>query len=229
MNIAICDDAQEVHKIMEIYIKQFTQEFHIDCEVHSFYSGEELLENKEKMDILFLDVMMPEMDGVETAKKLNRKLYYKIIMLTGSPEYFQDAFKIGAFRYLLKPIIQSDLFEAMEAVAKELPDYKTFQMHYQRQTYQILEKDITYLEANKGIIIIYTEKGDYTSSLSLKKWEEVLSADYFARVHKGYIVNLKKVVGWDKKFIYLTLGEKVPISKRNQKWMTQRLSKYLPD
>lgn len=229
MNIAICDDAQEVHKIMEIHIKQFVKEFHVDCEIHSFYSGKELLENKEKMDILFLDVMMPEMDGVETAKQLNRKLYHKIIMLTGSPEYFQDAFKIGAFRYLLKPIVQRDLFEAMEAVAKELPDYKTFQMHYQRQTYQILEKDITYLEANKGIIIIYTEKGDYTSSLSLKKWEEVLSADYFARVHKGYIVNLKKVVGWDKKFIYLTLGEKVPISKRNQKWMTQRLSKYLPD
>ncbi len=117
MKIAICDDEQIFRDTLYKKLVKYNKTF----EIKEFRTGRELIDSRIKFDIIFLDIEMPELNGMDTAKKL-RKLSVGsiIIFLTSHIECIQDAFKVKAFRFLSKPVQEDALNEALEEAEKEI-------------------------------------------------------------------------------------------------------------
>lgn len=117
MRIAICDDDKVMCDEICKKINQYNCNYYIDL----FRGGMDLLNIDKIYDIVFLDIEMSGIDGMETASLLRQKNNNEhIIFLTSHSEFMQEAFKVKAFRYLNKPIKQEELIEALNAAEKEI-------------------------------------------------------------------------------------------------------------
>lgn len=111
IKIGICDDELLIHNQLKKIISD--KDFGEKIEIVSFLNGADLLEYEDTIDILLLDIVMPEMDGIDVGRLVNRqKNVSKIIMLTSMRERFKEAFEISAYRFVTKPIAQSELVQA---------------------------------------------------------------------------------------------------------------------
>ena len=130
MNIAVCDDEENIR----IYIKKLIEEQDVPCQVMEFSSGEELLrfwgqEDREQLDILFLDISMDGTDGMETAEQISAWKEEReeplwgslplLIFVTGYPEYMAKAFSVSAFQYLVKPIDEKEFEDVFARAVRE--------------------------------------------------------------------------------------------------------------
>lgn len=229
LRIGVCDDEKVIHTIMETIIGAYEQERNIDVDVTYYMSGVELLENQEilDLDILFLDIEMPELDGVATAYKLNEcKHHCKFIMLTSKVERFKEAFKIGAFRFVTKPIEQQEVFDVIDDVRKRIIGNKEHIVYRDGKNYTIQQKDIAYVMIDRTSAYVFTEKYDFRSNEPLSWWEQELDKRLFFRCHKGYIVNLGKIAKIEKMYIRLVEGEMIPIARRRKEELERRFMKY---
>jgi len=116
MRIAICDDEKEIRNSIERYVCLIYK----DVDIILFDNGKSVLDYPEQIDILFLDIQMKEMDGMETAREL-RKAGNNVIIIfvTAVEEYVFQAFDVGAFHYLLKPIEQVKFFDVLKNAINE--------------------------------------------------------------------------------------------------------------
>lgn len=219
LKIGICDDEKEVHVKMKHYMEIYAKDRGISYILVHFLSGLDLLlkEDAADLDILFLDIEMPGQDGIETAFQLQkREISYKIIMLTGKTERFKEAFKIGAFRFVTKPIQEQELFEAMDDARNRMMGRQEVPVFYNGKNHTILQKEICYIQTDKTSTMIYTKKYEYHSELSLKQWEAVLDKRMFFRCHKAYIVNFEMIAEIEKDTVFLRTGEKILVSRRKK-------------
>lgn len=214
INIAICDDLEiDAEKTEETIKSMFMhpQLMNIPFSVTHFRSGQDLLASKEKHDILFLDVQMPEMDGFEVGKALKLKWEKPIIIyLTSHEGRASEAFPAGGFRYLSKEIDKSLFLEALSvAVSETLKDRKIKVKHRNEngdlsETFVKLSY-ITNVEAMGRASILYTQEKVFMTLKSLKKWESELRSDHFFRVSKSQIVHFLHVknINEKKRLVYL--------------------------
>lgn len=150
-------------------------------------------------DLIFLDIQMPELNGIEFSRMVSR--HSKIIFTTAFEQYAVESYRLNALDYLLKPIPYSDFLNAAEKalVAKEnagdaVPPESIFvKSEYKLKKVEI--KDILYVEGLKDYVKILLENKPepITSLMSLKVLEELLPAGKFMRVHRSFIVNIDKV------------------------------------
>lgn len=229
LRIGVCDDEKVVHDMMIKIVETYAQEKALDIYITNYMSGQALIDSQDiaKLDALFLDIEMPELDGVETAYRFNEiKHSCKIIMLTSKVERFKEAFKIGAFRFVTKPIAQNEVFEVIDDVRARMLGETSMKVHRDGREHAVIEKDIAYITLNKTSTYVYTEKYDFRSDESLEWWENELDNRLFVRCHKGYIVNVSKIVDINKKNVVLVTGECVPVARRRVNEVEQRLMEY---
>lgn len=177
------------------------------------------------VDILFLDIEMPFMNGLECAKEIQRRDYpVKIVFATGYSQFAVQAFDLEAFDYILKPYDEKRIQRTIKRYADSLELREN-----QRISLQTKDKTVMISPAQE-IIIISTEKSDrslfYTTSgiiesrMALRDAEQLLAPHGFFRTHKGYIVNLamiQELESQDNGTLLLTMNyfpkEKVPVSR----------------
>jgi len=198
LRIAICDDNKQFCANVKAFCVSFFGNS-TDYELHVFNDGMQLLKCTQAYDILFLDIEMPSMDGFEVAEEVNiRYSDTRIVFLTSHAEMMQKAFKVKAFRYLVKPINKKELYESLVAAindigsnVKVIVDCST---HESKSETIVYEKDIIYIEAIGEGSIIYTVKQEsLISRKPLKHWLESLTEMMFFQTHKSFIVSLKHV------------------------------------
>ena len=145
--------------------------------------------------MLFLDVDMPGIDGLKTAKEIRKKNKdMLIIFLTAYREFVFESFKVDAFRYLIKPVTDKELKETLETVQKKLyesEEYLSFQ--FQNEMYSIKYSDIIYMEGMRDKIWIYCKDRTYRWRGTFKKLNEMLQDRGFFQVHRSYIINMNKI------------------------------------
>lgn len=215
MVIGLCDDEKVTHEVVKKYIENYGVRREIDIRMIDYYSAEKLCENQETMDCLLLDIDMPKMDGIEVGYQLmEQDVKYKIVMLTAKEDRYRDAFKIGAFRFVPKPIDESELFSAIDDVRKYTIATKYEKAYRNGISYNILQKDIFFVEANHSETIIYTSNLEYRSEESLAEWEKKLDNRLFFKTHKSYIVNMRCIKEIKANVLYLENGDRVLISRR---------------
>lgn len=215
ITVGICDDEVCIHDEVTELIAGYAEQNGMSVHLLHYYTAKELLEAKEEMELLLLDIEMAQMDGIEAAYKLRiRGINYKIVMLSAREDRYRDAFKIGAFRFVPKPIETRELYRAIDAVCEHLVGLEKVTVFRDNVAYQIVQRDIEYIEANRASTIVYTAQCEYRSENSLTMWSELLDARVFFRCHKSYIVNMGKIEDIKQNTIFMVTGEKVNVSRR---------------
>jgi DNA-binding LytR/AlgR family response regulator len=231
MNIAVCDDEDFQREIICGYINAFRQRYK-DITVTQYDSGEALIKKfgKQKYNIIFLDINMKKIDGIETAREI-RKLDEKaiIIFITSFTRFISMAFTVKAFQFLVKPLsLENFNVEFERAIAQYNINYYKYVLRSGISIDTINLGDIVYLEQYQRQLNIYLNDGTVRASSDRLNREEIrLSMHGFVRVHQGYLVNLAYVKSIEEKNIVLTIEKQLPISVRRRKILLNEFNKYL--
>lgn len=163
---------------------------------------------KHSIDILFLDIQMPQKNGIDFYKSLPIEKKPAVIFTTAYQEYAIDGFEVNAIDYLLKPIDQNRFEKAIEKAlwwfqkenVNPLENSITIRADYKNNN--IILEDIQYIEGLDDYVQIYLEnKPKLVARMSMKNMIELLPSDYFIRIHRSYIVPIKKIETFDSKQI----------------------------
>ena len=213
--VGLCDDEEYVCDSVYKILKNYGNEHQIEIEFIYYNSAKLLLEKRDMLDVLFLDIEMPKMDGIKAGMKLRDwNIDYKIIMLTVREDRFRDAFKIGAFRFVSKPINEVEFCLAINDVIDAMSINRSVIAYRDNVAFEISQKDILYIEANSSSSLIYTRDCEYRSERSLKAWSNLLDKRFFFQSHRSYIVNMSKIENVQGNTIYLVTGDRILVSRR---------------
>uniref|UniRef100_UPI004055EA10 LytR/AlgR family response regulator transcription factor n=1 Tax=Agathobacter sp. TaxID=2021311 RepID=UPI004055EA10 len=230
ITIALCDDSKTMIENLKLFLEEYGRESGKELHIFTFYSGEELLQNfNGKYDIIFLDIKMPGMNGVQAAKKVREKdRKVIIIFLTSLIQYALEGYKVNAANYIVKPVTKKRLKLEMERCLQEIEQQEDpfIVFHNDNGNYKILLKTISYIETYNRNLLIHTDKGNIVCYWKMKEMEEKIKDYGFSRNHASYIVNLFYVENIEKMDIKLSTGERLPISKTKKKEFMEGLAEY---
>ena len=192
MNIAICDDDKDFRAFLENSLRKYFNEKSFSLNIFQFESGEELLKNELLFDLVFLDVEMGIINGIETGKELKKRNPRNIIfVITSYNGYLDDAFKINAFRFLSKPLDVTRLYKALDDANDLLKnDIIVFNDMKTGENIRIYTNDIILLEVDGRKTKVVTINGTYLSKEKITDWKSRLNGISFVCPHSSYIVNL---------------------------------------
>lgn len=170
---------------------------------------------KNEADLIFLDIQMPELTGINFMKIVGNKLKY--ILTTAYSEYALEGYEHNVIDYLLKPISFSRFEKSALKAQERFPTNETsanshFFIKSSGQQHRINFDDILYIESIKDYVNIKTENQEYIVLDTLKSLENQLP-ESFARVHKSFILNLDKIEKIDIRNVFLSSGEEIPIGE----------------
>lgn len=230
LSIAVCDD--EVIECCNIArkIKDILEEMKIPCIIRQFRSGGELLQVLESFDIVFLDIIMQDMDGMKTAQIFREKVSDKIlIFVSSSREYVFEAYDVEAFQYLLKPVDDRKLKSVLQkAVLKtESRSQEFIIVSRERQKKKLFLDDIYYFDIKGRVVDVHGTEGIFTYYEQIRELENKLWDKGFFRCHKSYLINLKYVDGYNRQEVILENGEKIVIAKRRYDKFVQEVLKVM--
>ena len=220
IKIAICDDEANIRA----YLSSLIQAQDCPCEIVEYASAGDCLADHRGIDLLFLDIELNATgpDGMALASQIregNPAVQPVIIFVTGYERYVFDAFDVGAFQYLLKPVDEEKFaqvfaraVEQIKAgrVQPQLSHALTLQSAGTSRTVPL--DSIYYIESSNHKVVLRLKDGKFSCYAKIRDLEAELG-DQFFRVHKGYLVNLAYVEGYSKTELTLTNGEKLLISK----------------
>lgn len=224
--IGICDDQTEVVNVLEKMIAAIQEQWGCEWEILSFTSGEELLKHIQKIDVVFLDIEMPKMDGIQVGNKIKRKNPdCKIIMATGMTERFKDAFRIQAFRFVTKPFDKEEIEEALTAFLNTCVGTEPMELYYNRNAYTVFQKDIQYIQAFDGYAEFITKNLVFRKEIALNDLEQRLDDRIFCRIDRKYIINFRWVDNLKDDVLFLG-GRRFHISRRKKKEVEKKYIEY---
>ncbi len=230
LSIAVCDDEVIECCNMAKRIKEIMEEMKIPCIIRQFRSGGELLQALESFDIVFLDIIMQDLDGMKTAQAFRKKASDKIlIFISSSREYVFEAYDVEAFQYLLKPVDDRKLKNVLQkAIVKTQSRSQEFIIvSRERQKKKLFLDDIYYFEIKGRIVDAHGPEGIFTYYEQIGELENKIRDKGFFRCHKSYLINLKYVDGYSRKEVVLENGEKIVIAKRRYDEFVQEMLKVM--
>lgn len=227
MKIGICDDVLEVREMIAGLVRRkYPAE-----EICLYGAGKDLLTEEKLPDILFMDIQMPGINGMETAGMLReRKRQICIIFVTVMPDMVFEAFDVGAFHYLVKPFTQEKFYEVLNKAV----DWSTEQNYFMENYYsrrkegkskeenrgrkacivikqggvstRVCLRDIIYAEVFNRKVLLHTITDDIEYYGRLSDLEKQAGEDFF-RVHRAYLVNMAYVVRYNAHAVILEKGQ----------------------
>ena len=227
--IAIDDEPLALRHIKS-YIER-TEQLELVAACRSAIEAQKVLES-EHVDLIFVDINMPDMTGLEFVRTLTSSHY--IVFTTAHPEYALEGFKLNAIDYLLKPFTYDEFMKASQkaislvdlverchaaerTIAKneaESTDKEFISVKADYKTQLVKIADIVYLESAGEYVRLHIEgSSTITTLFRLKNMETSLPQDLFLRVHRSYIVNIKRISSYTKGRIFLDNGEYIPLGE----------------
>ena len=187
-----------------------------------YASAKDCLADQRKIDLLFLDIELNAAgpDGMALARQIRERSAVAqpvIIFVTGYERYVFDAFDVGAFQYLLKPVDEEKFAQVFTRAAAQIgagreTPVRTLTLQSAGVSRTVPLDSIYYIESSNHKVVLRLKDGEFSCYAKIRDLEAELG-DQFCRVHKGYLVNLAYVEGYSKTELTLTNGEKLLISK----------------
>ena len=232
-NVIIVDDEYLAQKLLQDYVSKMDA-LQLVATCSNAFEAMNALKNNQ-VDIMFLDIQMPDLTGLELVMSLEHKP--SIIFTTAYSEYAVDAFNLSVVDYLLKPFDFPRFVQAVnKAIGAELPktkgddlphdtisrsnDFITVKADY--KLYKINYDDLLFIEGQHEYVTFHTTQRRITALFALKDLEEILPKDKFVRVHKSYIVSFKQIQDLDKSDVTVA-GTKIPVGASYRDELLTRL------
>ena len=215
----IIDDEEHAIDTLVGYINKFPGLNLIGSCISPLQGINEIRDNGQ-IDMLFLDVDMPEISGLDVADIVSS--YTSVIFTTAFPNYAVQAFEKNGADFMLKPISferftksvtkVQNLLKARKVVDQPPPnEYFFINPGIKGRMIQLSFSDILYIEALKNYVIIYTSDNKYVTYLSMREIENAIPLAKFIRIHKSYIVNVEKIKSIDGNNVILSQSSELPI------------------
>jgi two-component system LytT family response regulator len=219
----IVDDEPLARDVIRRYIEQIPT-LRLSAEFRNAIDASLYLISNE-VDLIFLDIRMPQLTGIEFLRSLRKAP--KVIFTTAHKEYALDGYELDVIDYLLKPI-RFDRF--LKAVNKALPEFQHLEkkqlppeedsrpfdsfiyLRVDRKMVKVMLDDILYIESERDYVKIYTEEGYILTRQTIASIEAMLSQRQFMRIHRSYIVSLKKLKSFTSETVEIGSKE-IPIGK----------------
>lgn len=231
LHIAICDDEQRDREELSLVLEEELEIFHADARFLKFGSGNALVdawEKKKDIHMVFLDIYMEGMDGIETARRL-RGMGYKeeIIFLTTTQDFAIEGYEVEAAGYLLKPLEKVKLRQILQRLfRRENPAMLTLRQG--SRVYTFVLSEIIYIESNRNRLAIHTEKEIFFYYGRLDEMEERLPEKQFLRCHQSFLVNMDRVYAAEDVF-RMDTGDIVPIRVRERRAIREAYFRYMTE
>lgn len=228
-NIGICDDGENICTSIENMLLRYAKEKTVQIEVEIWNTGEGLrdyLAHRNHLDILFLDIELFKMTGIEVGSYIRNVLDnmgLQIIYISGKASYALQLFKTQPMDFLVNPILQEHINHAMDMAIKIMAKRKErFEFRVGKDYYYIVMGDIVYFESKGKKIKIVTNHDTYETYGKLKEILKVLTDD-FIMIHQSYVINKEYVLRYTYEMVELTNGTILTISKINRKQVRERI------
>ena len=230
LQIGICDDStDDIRRLSDaLYAYDGT------IRITDYTDGESLIEDcqqqKIPFDIIFLDIYMPRISGIQTAEKIRAcRKDVILIFVSSSNEHYPEAYDLFAFNYIIKPInvdkLNKVMKQAMNHITKEREQQICFT--YKSAYYRIACRDIFYIESQDKVILFHTaDKSIYKCYTKLDEILAQLPQEFFIRCHQSYVVNLNHVTEMSENHFRIDQSV-ISISKKYQKEAKDKYFDYL--
>ncbi len=223
MRFAIVDDENVFANNFSMLIKE---KFFNDLDsLDIFSSGDDLKSSKEVYDVLFLDIDMPNVSGIEIAKEYLCS-DTMIVFVTNRDDMVFDAFNTTkSIGFVRKTKLESDLKAVIDRINRELQSDMFFSVKNGGTLTKVKYSEIIYIEKISHNIVVHTEKRALSIRKNISETEEMLRAYGFVRTHVGFIVNLEYIELINSKGVLLSNGTLIPISRQNLKFVKDEFLK----
>ncbi len=236
VKIAVCDDEKNIRAYLVSLIKKQGAE----CGIVEYTSAGEYLADGKEYDLVFLDIEMggsgAELDGMGLARHIRGMDACRqpiIIFVTGYEKYVYDAFDVGAFQYLVKPVDEQKFAEVFgravgQAISEEEQRKKKLVIQYAGEGRVIPLNDIYYMESQNHNIVLFLKSGKLEYYGKIGDLEEELAGQFY-RIHRGYLINLFHVEGYDKTEVRMANGDKLLLSRYKYDGFVQAYMDYISE
>ena len=229
MTIAVCDDESAYRQLIKDYLQPFTD---VPMNIYEFACGEDLVkayQKGERFDVIFLDIEMRAMTGVEAGAKI-RKMdkYVMLIFVTNYTEFIPQAFVLNAFQFLVKPVKQETFNKEFErAVRIYKRRHSRYRIVYKDSVNYLEMKDIIYIETYNRHLRAVSPIGSYEFLGKMGVEEKRLKNYDFIRCHQSYLLNMGYIEKPEKTAFLLSTGQEIPISKHLRVDVMANFNKYI--
>lgn len=233
LKIAVCDDSRELLEKVEKDLHEYENVRNTPATVHTYTNAVDLLDGLKKTDydILILDIIMPGFTGMQAAheiRKFNEEI--KIIFLTSSKEFAIESYSVGAYYYLLKPVLNEKLFSVLDKVVSEITSKQESCVIYTHMgIVNIPFAKIECLEVyNKHLVFHLSDGSTKETRGALTDYENVfLERKEFLKIHRSYILNMDYIHSIEAGEIATYSGKRFPVSRLLAKDIKEHYMNYM--
>ncbi|SFR81947.1 LytR/AlgR family response regulator transcription factor [Anaeromicropila populeti] len=224
LKIAVCDDNESICGEIEKILQKIEKECSSKLEIEVFYSGEELcngISNKEQFDIIFLDIELKLMSGIEVGTRIREEMQNditQIVYISSKETYAMDLFKIRPLDFLIKPIQYQRIYDVIMTAQRLInKGNQLFEYQFKHATYKVPVKNILYFESENRKINIITTDEVYSFYGTIDSVYKMVRQYNFLEIHKSYLVNYNYIIKFEYRQVTLSNKKVLPISQMNRK------------
>ncbi|MBQ7656536.1 MAG: response regulator transcription factor [Clostridia bacterium] len=230
--IAVVDDDPRDAALLKGYVEEYCKKNEQLAMIHVFHDGLDLIRSTENHDIVFLDIQMGKLDGLETARfirKINKETI--LIFVTNMAQFAIKGYEVEALDFILKPVTMASIVYVLDKAMRRLDGSGAraqFSLKTPEGTISLSANDITFVEVFDHNLVYHTVRGDYTVRGRLSDVNEKLDPERFVMCNRSFIVNLRHVSNVTAD--YLLIGDtRISVSKSHRKELMKRFSSFLGD
>ena len=219
LEIAVCDDESFYREKIQRLLEEYLAGRRLEYRIQLFLSGEEFLkhcENRVKYDIVFMDINMEKVDGIQAAMQM--RAFHSdtyLVLVTAFINYALEGYKVNAVRYIMKDTLDTAMTECMDAVMEKMKIAQV-SFSFMEGERKLYTDNILYVESRKHKSVFFYMEAEIVKYQIYEKldWvEEKLSGFHFLRIHKSYLVNMKHIRKINNYTAFLDTGEELPVPR----------------
>lgn len=228
VRIAICEDSDSDRRELKTQILKYLDENGLYVSIDEFHSGEDFLKTDlSEYNLVFMDIFMEGINGMETARVLmDKNKRVQVVFTSTSIEFAAEAFSIEALHYIVKPVDEKQLYRVLDKFIDGLYSIKTVEIKVKRLVEDIYISDILYVEAAGKKNVIHMKNGVVEASQSLAEMAQILPADSFEMPIRWALVSMREVTAVYAGKLVLSDQTEIPVSRYKREEFKKKFADF---